>query len=164
MPVIVGKVVGLYGVSGWVRVQSFTDPKEALLDYERWLIRDGEEWLSAAREAARSHGKGLVAKLSLAADRDTAAEWVGAEIAIERDALRPPGPGEYYWHDLTGLTVSDTAGRELGKVDYLLETGSHDVLVVKGDGGETLIPFVIDTYVKSVDLNGGHMVVDWEWD
>lgn len=164
MPVIVGKVVGLYGVSGWVRVQSFTDPEEALLGYGGWLVRDGEGWRSADREAAKSHGKGLVAKLGLATDRDAAAGWIGAEIAVERDALRPPGPGEYYWNDLTGLVVSDTAGRELGKVDYLLETGSHDVLVVKGDSGETLIPFVIDIYVKNVDLSGGRIVVDWEWD
>jgi len=164
VPVVVGKLVGLYGVSGWFRVQSFTDPADALLGYTDWLIERGGKWQPAKREAARRHGKGLVAKLGLAGDRDEAAEFVGAELAIERNQLAPAASGEYYWNDLAGLLVVDMRGRELGRVDYLLETGGHDVLVITGSGGETLIPFVLDTYIKNVDLSDGRIVVDWEWD
>ena len=161
---IVGQVSGVYGVRGWVRIRSHTRPLTALLDYPNWLLgRDGE-FTPAGRVAAKSHGKGLIARLELADNRNAAAELVGADIAIDRDELAPAAPGEYYWADLVGLEVSTASGRSLGSVDHLIETGANDVMVVRGDNGETLVPFVMDEVVKEVDTGGGRIVVDWDWE
>ena len=163
-PVVVGRISGVYGVKGWVRVHSYTSPREALLDYPDWLIRGPAGWSDAGRREARTHGKGLVAQLKIAADRDEATHWVDADIGVRRDALEPTRRGEYYWADLEGLEVKSVSGHTLGSVAYLIETGANDVMVVKRDGGETLIPFVADDVVKEVDIDAGTVVVDWEWD
>ena len=97
-------------------------------------------------------------------DRDQAAALVGAELGIRRSELPDTEEGSYYWSDLEGLTVETTAGKALGQVAYLLETGADDVLVVRREGGETLIPFVNGQVVRKVDLEKGVICVDWEWD
>jgi 16S rRNA processing protein RimM len=70
---------------------------------------------------------------------------------------------QYYWSDLEGLRVLHRDGTELGTVEYLLETGANDVMVVKGEL-ERLIPFVMGKVVLGVDLDRGEIEVDWEWD
>ena len=84
-------------------------------------------------------------------------------VVIERAQLPPVETGEYYWADLEGLSVVTTQGVNLGVVDYLLETGANDVLVVKGDR-ERLIPFLRDQTIKSVDLTQSQIIVDWDPD
>jgi 16S rRNA processing protein RimM len=73
------------------------------------------------------------------------------------------GGDRYYWSDLEGLRVIHQDGTELGKVDHLLETGAHDVMVVKGEQ-ERLIPFVMNKVIINVDIDEGRIDVDWEWD
>jgi 16S rRNA processing protein RimM len=96
-------------------------------------------------------------------DRDLAREWVGAEIVIERERLPAVAADEFYWADLEGLEVRTEAGEVLGKVDHLLATGAHDVLVL-GGSTERLIPFVVGSVVKRVDLGARLIVVDWSPD
>ncbi len=69
--------------------------------------------------------------------------------------------GSWYWMDLIGLQVVTTGGVVLGQVTGLVETGANDVLVVQGER-ERLVPFVIDQYVKRVDLDAGLIEVDWD--
>jgi len=160
--VVVGTIVGVYGVRGWVRVMSHTQPRENLLGYGQWRLGRHGTWRSATVEAGQPHGKGLVVKLQECADRDQARSLIGTEIAVPRSELAPPADGEYYWADLVGLRVETLAGQVLGVVDYLLETGANDVLVVRGDDRERLIPFVTTQVVKQVDLVGGVIQVDWD--
>ena len=112
---------------------------------------------------ARQHGKGVVARLADCIDRDQAQALTGREIGIARDELPAAQPGEYYWHDLQGLSVVTLAGEPLGTVDHLLETGANDVLVVEGER-ERLIPFVMDQVIVRVDLDKGEIQVDWDKD
>ena len=88
---------------------------------------------------------------------------MGAELAVPRESLPEPGEGHYYWADLEGLRVVTKDGNELGNVAYLLATGANDVLVVQGQK-EVLIPFVTGSVVLDVDIAGGRITVDWEWD
>ncbi len=88
---------------------------------------------------------------------------MGSEIAIARAQLPDAAPGEYYWADLVGLEVVTLEGRHLGRVDHLMETGAHDVLVVKGEQ-TVLIPYVPEQVVLEVDLEAGRMQVDWDPD
>lgn len=156
-----GRVSGLHGVLGWVRVHSDTEPRERILEYRPWLLRIDDRWQSREVETGRIHGKGLIAKLRGCEDRDSAAALVAATIAVRRDQLPALGPEEYYWADLIGIEVVTGDGESLGRVDRLLETGANDVLVVVGDR-ERLIPYLPGRAVQSVDLAARRMVVDWD--
>jgi 16S rRNA processing protein RimM len=161
--VLVGRIVGLYGVRGWVKVHSYAAGREQILAYDPWHLRIGGEWCPKRLAAGREHGKGIVVQFEGVVDRDMAAGLVGADIAVHRDQLEPLAPGEYYWIDLIGLRVVTGAGVELGRVDHLLETGANDVLVVHGER-ERLIPYVPGEVVVKVDLEAGVIEVDWDPD
>ena len=161
--VILGRVSGLYGVKGWVKVYSDTGPRENILKYKPWYLRRHGEWLPYEVEQGRLQGKGIVAKLVGCDDRDQAAELLQTEIAVLREQLPRLRSGVYYWSDLVGLAVVTTEAVELGSIDHLFETGANDVLVVKGDR-ERLIPFIKEQVVIEVDLHAGRMVVDWDPD
>ncbi|MEX2123151.1 MAG: ribosome maturation factor RimM [Woeseia sp.] len=166
-PVILGRVSGLYGVKGWVRVFSYTERADRLLGYRRWLLRLDDGWTAKTLAEGRIHGKSLVARLADIEDRDGAAGLVGADIAVARETLPAIGEGEYYWADLEGLQVRHRDGRTLGRVARMLATGANDVMVVQADGEpdrEILIPFVPVRYVLGVDPDEGVIDVDWEWD
>jgi 16S rRNA processing protein RimM len=162
--VVVGSIVGLYGVRGWVRVMSHTQPRENILQYGHWHLRQGADWRPVEVAAGQSHGKGLVVSLRECSDRDQARSLIGADIAVPRAELPAPAEGEYYWADLMGLRVETTEGQPLGKVDHLLETGANDVLVVQGEDRERLIPFLPEQVIKRVDLGAGVIEVDWDPD
>lgn len=166
-PVILGRISGLYGVKGWVRVFSYTEPREALLGYRSWLLRTAGGWMEQTVAEGRKQGKSLVARLQGTEDREAAAEWIGTDIAVARGSLPPAGKGEFYWADLEGLQVRHRDGRILGRVAHLLATGSNDVMVVQGEGEpkqEILIPFVPEMYILRVNIAEGVIDVDWEWD
>jgi len=160
--VILGRISGLYGVKGWVRVFSYTDPREAVLDYGQWLVGRKARWDSVTVAEGKRHGKSVIARLEGIDDRDEAAQLMGLDIAVMRDDMPPPDDGQYYWHDLEGLRVVHRDGTELGRVAYMLETGANDVLVTDGDE-ERLIPFVAGEVILDVDLGEGVITVDWEW-
>ncbi len=161
--IVLGRVTGLFGVRGWVKVFSNTQPREGIANYSPWQLRLGDEWRSFVVEQGQSQGKGVIVKLEGVDDRDAAAALMGADIAIWREQLPPPAEGEIYWADLEGLEVVTVAGQALGRVSHLLETGANDVLVVRGER-ERLIPFVRGQVVTEIDLDGGRLVVDWDPD
>ena len=162
-PVVLGRISGLFGVRGWVKVYSYTEPREAVLEYDRWLLSGKSGWQEATVAEGQRHGKTVIARLDGYVDRDQAASLIGTEIGVPREWLPETGQGEYYWSDLEGLRVVHRDGSELGTVAHLLETGANDVMVVKGEK-ERLIPFVIDKVILDVDLEKGEIEVDWEWD
>ena len=159
--ITVGRIAGLFGVRGWVKVHSHTRPREAILNYSPWLVViDGAERALSLAEG-RAQGKGVIARLEGITDRDQAATLVGADIVVGREQLPAPAANEYYWAELEGARVVDQRGTELGRVSHLFETGgAHDVMVVRGEI-ERLIPFS-GSVVKHVDLAAGVIHVDWE--
>ncbi len=161
--VVMGRVSGIYGVEGWIRVFSYTSPMSNILAYSPWHLYQDGQWTSRELLEGRTHGKGLLARIEGCTDRDRAADLMGLTIAVERDQLAPTEPGEYYWNDLQGLQVHTVDGVDLGRIDHLFETGSNDVMVVKGDR-DRLIPYIWGDVVRRVDLDSGRMLVDWEAD
>lgn len=159
--VILGRVAGVYGVRGWIKVLSTTEPPEAILDYPAWQLHCEGQWRSMRLTEGRRHGKGILAHLAGCDDRDLARALVGADIAVPRSEMPELGPNRFYWVDLEGLTVRTAEGIELGRVDHLIETGANDVLVVRGER-ERLIPYVWGQVVTAVDLEQGVMTVDWD--
>jgi len=163
-PIVLGQVSGLFGVRGWVKVHSYTDPREALLGYPAWLVEIDGCWMPADVADGKPHGKTLIVKFDGVDDRDAAARYIAARIGVDRKALPETGKNEYYWADLEGLMVEREDGSVLGTVDYLIETGANDVMVVRDGDRETLVPFVAGKVIRNVDLAAGVIRVDWEWD
>lgn len=118
----------------------------------------------------RAQGKGWIAQLSKIDDRNAAEALRGFQITVNTNDLPTAGEGEFYWRDLTGLSVYEMKTESLlGEVNYLLDTGSNDVLVIKSSEGsiddrERLIPWLLGDVVISVDLAGGRLMVDWHID
>ena len=165
--VAMGEVIGVHGVRGAVTIRSHTRPPDNLLDYDAWqLTLPGGEARPVEVASGGWSGKRLVVRLQangqVIEDRDTAAGLVGATITVPRAALPDDGAG-HYWADLIGLAVQTTDNVPLGTVHSLMETGGHDVLVVRGER-ERLIPFVEPEIVKQVDLPGGQITVEWDAD
>ncbi|MCW8956272.1 MAG: ribosome maturation factor RimM [Gammaproteobacteria bacterium] len=158
-----GKISGVFGVKGWVKVHSYTDPREGIVEYGSWLIKHKGAWQQVELEAGQRQGKTVIAKLKGVDDRDQAMLYMGAKIAIRPDQLADLQDDEYYWHDLEGMRVINEQGIELGTVNHMMETGANDVMVVEGER-ERLIPFTQGHAVIKVDLSTRVIRVDWDAD
>ena len=163
---VIGRVSGVYGVRGWVRIHSFTEPMENLLGYGDWKLNRRGHWETIEIDDGRLHGKGLIAHIVGIDNRDAAVQLKGCDIAIPRGLLPALESEEYYWHQLEGLAVY-TGQTLLGRVDHLMETGSNDVLVVRAcegslDNRERLIPWIRGQVVEKVDLEGDRIDVSWD--
>lgn len=157
----IGHVSGVHGIKGWVKVHSLTEPREAIFEYQPWLLGDSREAVRISH--GRKQGKHLVALIELVSDRDQAESLVNRPIAVYRDQFSELMEDEYYWADLLGLSVELEDGTRLGVIERMLATGANDVMVVKGER-ERLIPFVTGKYVISVNLADGVVTVDWDPD
>jgi len=160
-----GHISGVHGVSGWLKIYSLTEPREAIFEYQPWLVGDHLETVHV--EQGKKHGKHLIVMLETVKDRDQAEGLVNRQIAVYRDQLPPLTDEEFYWTDLVGLAVQLEDGTHLGIIRNMLATGANDVMVVQGvlqGERERLIPFVLGQYVKNVDLDKGLVVVDWDPD
>lgn len=160
--VLLGKVVGVHGIRGELKLESYTDPRTQIFRYQPWRLRSASGETTIAGSRGRAQGKGIVATLPGVDDRDAAAALIGSEIWVARSALPKSTPGEYYWTDLEGLEVVTLEGRALGVVSHLIATGANDVLVVKDAERERLIPFILGQFVTGVDLECGRISVDWD--
>lgn len=161
--VVLGRVSGLFGVQGWVRVFSHTEPREGIARYNPVFLKHRDEWQPFEIEDGRAHGAGVVLKFVGCDDRDQAATLLQRDIAVRRAQLPPPEPGEYYWADLEGLRVVTLDGVELGAVASLFATGANDVMVVRGER-ERLVPFIRSDVIVEIDLEQRLLRVDWDPD
>jgi 16S rRNA processing protein RimM len=161
--VIVGEVAGAFGVSGWLKIFSYTDPPNNILHYSPWLLTglDGPKEFKVI--SGRAHAKSVVAHLEGVDDRDKALSLKSSKITVPRDRFPPLESGQYYWADLVGLQVTNLEGAQLGTIAEMLTTGANDVIVAKAER-ERLIPFVIGQFIKEIKLDEGLMLVDWDVD
>jgi len=169
---VLGKISGYYGVKGWVKIYSYTQPRENIARYKTLKIKcshrsaDQQLWQDIRLDSGKAHGKGVVAHFSGYDNREVAAALIGAELAVYRCDFLPAPDNEYYWADLIGLTAVNLEDIELGQVTRLLETAANDVLVISAEQqkdakSEILVPYVMQHYVKNVDLDAGVIILDW---
>lgn len=162
-----GTISGVHGVKGWVKVYSYTQPRDNIVKYKQWYLSHRGQVKPVELMGGQSTGRGVIAKIEGIDDRDTALALKGAEILIDRSELPALPEGEYYWVDLEGLKVVTVDGVDLGTVSHLMETGANDVFVVKGDR-ERLIPFTEAPEpghaVVRISLEEGLIVVNWDPD
>lgn len=165
----VGKILGAFGIKGWVKVRSDTDPVGNLLDYSPWYLLRNGRWEAVEVAQGSVSAKGLVARLRGCEDRNMAETLAGIEVGIAADSLPALPAGEFYWHELTGFQVVNADGALLGVVDHLFATGANDVIAVKPcagsvDAQERLVPWVRGAVVQQVERAQRRIVVDWGLD
>lgn len=160
--VTVGRVSGIFGIKGWLRIFSFTDPPQHILHYEPWHLgaQSGRQRIWRVLDGAL-HGRGVIARLEGVEDRDVARGLIGELISVPRECFAGTREGEYYWSDLIGLRVIDEKGVETGRIVDMLTTSANDVMVVVGDR-RRLVPFLYGTVVRSVDLASGAVHIVWD--
>jgi 16S rRNA processing protein RimM len=151
-------------VKGWVKLHSYTNPIENLLDYLPWYITKAKQELCIEKIVGKRHGKLLIVHFDSCNSPEEAKEYTNLDIAVDRSQLPVLSKEEYYWVDLIGLVVLNQEGITLGTVERLFETGSNDVLIVKEENGkERYIPYT-DDVVQKVDLAEKKLLVDWDED
>ena len=178
--VIMGRILGAYGIRGWVNVATFTEEIDTLCDYPQWWIRGSAigvraatPWRTVEVIESKAHGGHVVALLEGCEDRTAAEKLRGSEIAVPRSSLPALAEGEYYQSDLIGLAVLNSKDERLGTLVEIFGAGAHEVMRVavqanEGQDGtgkavERLIPFV-PQIVRSVDVKAGEIRVEWELD
>ena len=159
----VGKITGAHGIRGWVKVFSYTDPVENILNYSPWQIFSQGQWREVKVLDGRVQGKGVVAQIEGITDRNAAELMREVPIEVARDALPEADDGEFYWDELAGLAVLNREGVSLGIVSHLFETDAHPILVTVDGDTERMIPFV-ETFIDEVDLENRRVMVDWQLD
>ncbi len=164
-----GSINGSHGLKGWVKVFSYTDPLEAILDYSPWILRkDGVE-KKITLKGGQASGKRLTVQIEGVDTRDQAEDLIGYEVYVNSEVIPDLEEGEFYWFQLEGLVVKNSSGEVLGKIDHMLETGANDVMVVEPFGDsidreQRLIPYLEGDVVKQVDQQSGVVTVDWDSD
>ncbi len=172
MYVELGKIVGVWGVKGWIKLHSYTRNRADIAQYKTWYLSRHKK--GPANDASpsminvlqcREQAKGIVAQLESVDDRDQAMAMSGQGVWVKESDLPELPDGEFYWQQLIGLTVSNNE-KEIGSIQSILETGANDVLVCKSSeagAAEVLIPYT-DEVVLEIDIQAGFMVVDWDPD
>lgn len=168
--VVLGRVGAPWGIKGWVKVHSFAEPAENLLEYREFDVETPEGLRKLVFDELKVQGQGFVGHIKGCEVREHTGVWTGSELLVAKTELPALDEG-YYWHELEGLRVVTLRGEVLGIVHHLMETGANDVLVVRGDEHsvdrlERLLPWIEDQVVMDIDLEAGVMQVDWdpEWD
>ncbi|WXU00446.1 MAG: Ribosome maturation factor RimM [Catillopecten margaritatus gill symbiont] len=157
---LVGTINGLFGVQGWVKIFSHTEPRKNILTYKPWYIEVGGRWQTLEFTNGREQGKTIVAKIKDIDDREQARELIGIDVYIEKSQLPKLEKGEYYWEDLIGLEVIGQSGFAFGKVENLMDTGANHVIVVRGEK-EHWIPY-IKPFLIETNLEKQQILVDWD--
>lgn len=160
--VTLGKISGIWGVHGWVRIYSYTQRKQDIFSFSPWYLMRGDSYDRVRVLQGSVHGSRLVAQLEGYADREQCRSLINTTIAVPIKMLPELKQEEYYWIQLEGLRVITVNGEDLGKVDYMIETGANDVIVVRGDR-ERLIPY-LPGVIRQVNLGEGMIRVDWDVD
>jgi 16S rRNA processing protein RimM len=155
-----GVVGAPFGVRGWVKLRSFTDPPDRLLQHRRVQLGLGGTWTVYTIEASGRSGGQLTAKLSGVNDRTRAQTLRGAKVGVPRSELPPRDDKDFYRADLIGCEVMNLAGIHLGKVQHFVETPAQVLMVVRGER-EYWVP-AVPQHLRRVDLAARQVVVDWE--
>jgi len=157
--VAVGRIVGVHGIHGELKVTSLTDfPERFAAGSQLFLVTPDGEVRPTKVLAGREHKGRMLILLPGVADRDAAEALRGSFLKVEEGNLTPLPPGRFYHFQLVDLSVVTDEGLDLGRVEEVIPTGGNMVLVVRGGGREVLLPF-IDDVILDVDLEAAKITV-----
>jgi len=161
--IVMGRVLGPFGVKGWVRVKTYTESPEILAARQGWWIGKDGDWREQAVAQTQRHGARLVARFEGCDSPQAALAYRELEVALLRESLPPTRENEFYQADLIGLEVRNMDDEWLGTLAELFSNGAHEVMRVSDGKVERLLPF-IDQVVHEVDMGAGRITVDWGMD
>lgn len=158
--VVIGVIGAPFGVEGWVKINSFTNPQDNCLDYQPWVVKQRDQWVNIPVIATKVQGQTILAKFEGYPDRESVRMLTNAELAVPREIFPPTAENEYYWNDLIGMTVVNQDQVTLGQVERIFSTGANDVIVVMGTK-KHLLPYIAQV-VKQVDEQARVITVEWD--
>jgi 16S rRNA processing protein RimM len=164
---VMARLGAAYGVKGWMKLISFTDPPENILAYKHFLVKKGSGTETIVIDKSQEHGKGFIAHVKGCDDREQTRFFTGKDLLVNEEQLPELENDEFYWHQLEGMTVVNLQQENLGKVSRMLETGANDVMVVTAtndsiDDRERLIPWLKETVIQDINLESEKITVDWD--
>jgi 16S rRNA processing protein RimM len=154
-----GFVGAPFGVRGWIKLRSHTDPPERLLEHRSLVLGQGGAWQSYRIEASGRSGGALTVKLAGIENRDQAQALRGAQVCVPRSELPQREIRDFYRADLIGCEVVNLDGTRLGNVQHFIESPAQVLMVVRGTR-EFWIP-AVPQHLRRVDLQARRVVVDW---
>jgi len=160
--IYLGKITGVHGIKGWLKIQSFSSPPENILNYPQWIINNQGKEDFYSIEQGRKQKNTIVVKLEKINDRNTAESLINSKIQILRSDFPKLSNENYYWSDLVGLSILSSEDKVIGKVESLIETGANDVMVINTSKDERiLIPFVMHEVIQEVNVELKYIKIDW---
>ena len=154
-----GFVGAPFGVRGWIKLRSHTDPPERLLEHRSLVLSQGGAWQNYRIEASGRSGGALTVKLVGVENRDQAQALRGAQVCVPRSELPQRSDRDFYRADLIGCEVVNLDGISLGNVQHFIESPAQVLMVVRGTR-EFWIP-AVPQHLRRVDLQARRVVVDW---
>ena len=158
--VLIGKIVGVHGMKGTIKLRSYAESLSLSLPGSSILVRDfhGREASYEINWVKPHTGTPLVSFKEIT-NRNQAKTLIGGELFIPQSELPDLDENTYYWFDLIGIEVYTKTKEFLGRIESIIETGSNDVYVVKRNEKEVLIP-ALESVVLQIDLAHKRMQVD----
>lgn len=161
--IIIGCFGRPHGIKGFVTVNSFTEPKDTILNYDPWYAFINNSWQIVKLISPVINSKTIITQVEGFPERENVALLTNVKIAISKDQLKQLNKDEFYWYQLIGMHVINLQGINLGKVNEIIPTGSNDVLVVQGKKRH-LIPYLPGQFVMQVNCKEHMITVDWDQD
>ena len=158
---VIGKFGKTHGVTGQIKVHSFTEQEKDILNYAHFYYKDGTEM--NLKIITDGSGK-IFGQISGIDSIEAAREFTNKEIFIHKDMLPELGEKEYYWDDLIGATVNNLEGHKLGIVTKIENHGASDLIFIDNKKGKEIIVPVENEFFQKFEKNNNLIIVDWEID
>ena len=158
--IIMGRFGAPHGVKGAVKVHSCSTPVDNIFSYHPWHIETKRGWKEVT-PSLLSNGNHLIVKVEGIENREDVTALTNKDIYIDRAQMPKLASGQYYWSDLAGMNVMTECEKLLGTVAYVFNTGANDILAIKGEHDECMLPFIPDTVVN-VDMPNNTILVNWD--
>ena len=158
--ILIAKIQAHQGLNGWLKIYSYSESKKKFSNYKHFFVKKNETYIHLDVEDIQVT-KSIKIKFKNFSLREHSDEYIGKNLYIDRGQIGVLGNNEYYWNDLIGLNVHLDNDEKIGVINDIIETGSNDVLVIKGtEGQEILIPYIFGGSVKKIIIGEKKIIID----
>ena len=141
-----------------LKIYSYSESIEKFSKYKYFFVLNNKKYIRLDVEDSLIN-KSIKIKFKNFNSREDSNDYIGKDIYISEDQLDKLKENQFYWNDLIGLNVYLDNEEKIGVVADMIETGSNDVLVIKGDN-EILIPYIFGESVKNVIIEENKIIID----
>ena len=156
--ILIAKIQAHQGLNGWLKIYSYSESIEKFSKYKYFFVLNNKKYIRLDVEDSLIN-KSIKIKFKNFISREDSNDYIGKDIYISEDQLDKLKENQFYWNDLIGLNVYLDNEEKIGVVTDMIETGSNDVLVIKGDN-EILIPYIFGESVKNVIIEENKIIID----